>query len=362
MYLSKLQTVFLKNTRCICQNYKLYFLKLQGVFVKITNCINRKRCRRHLKKSLNFGFWILILSHNLGTSPWLLLWDQIAVISRLRIGTLIWWRVSQWGGGQTFITTFLLSLNFTPKTFKPQHWNSDKCVNQPFVGKLGPFVCVNQWIHVLAERVALHQISVPIRNLEMTFVWPQTNWDDIYLLSKSKLRWHLFGLKHIEMIFICSESANWDDIYLVSKRKSNVLSRLLFWLREWWDSNTAKFCLSRSKWGNAMQQWCYTVILQMGQYSNAVVQKYCNTAMMKSAENWWVNWSKCFTIWADKSHMHHTQKLQKLLKLRKLPKSCTLFPFYIEHGSISSLNHTQSQLHIKPLLNYLAVPSMPSWN
>ena len=142
------------------------------------------------------------------------------------------------------------NISFKPKTFKPQHWNSDKCVNQPFVGKLGPFVCVNQWIHVLAERVALHQISVPIRNLEMTFVWPQTNWDDIYVLSKSKLRWNLFGLKHIEMIFICSESANWDDIYLVSKRTSTALSWLLFWLREWWDSNTAKFCLSRSKWGN----------------------------------------------------------------------------------------------------------------
>ena len=39
VYLSKLQSVFVKTTKCICQNYKVNLSKLQCVFVQTTRCI-----------------------------------------------------------------------------------------------------------------------------------------------------------------------------------------------------------------------------------------------------------------------------------------------------------------------------------
>ena len=47
---------------------------------------------------------------------------------------------------------------------------------------------------------------------------------------------------------------------------------------------------------------------------------------MKSAENWWVIWSKCFTIWADKSTYGSHTKIANTFKIVKFVKIMHFIP------------------------------------
>ena len=100
-------------------------------------------------------------------------WGQTNVISRLRIGTLIWWRATL--SARTWIHWFTQTNGPNlPTNGWFTHLSEFQCCGLNVFGvkfRLKRNVVMNVWPppHWLTR----HQISVPIRNLEMTAIWSQ---------------------------------------------------------------------------------------------------------------------------------------------------------------------------------------------